>query len=337
MTIIPVVRSAPGLSFTAMADTAERQTPFDERAALEELERLRRSIEHYRKQRQAVVDEFDEFVGSFPKPADMQLVPMERPRPEPPAPPPSVSVSAPTPPVPVSAPTPPVPVSAPTAPVSAPTSSVAITAPPSPLPVPAQTPSLEPETAPEPTMDALTARLRGIPSDVWATPASRLIDAEEIVSKPAEPPAPPRRSRVVALAVLVAVLGGLIAWSFLSRRAGPSQPVHTAATPAAPAAVPPAVAPSPVPAPVAPEEGAAAVVLTTRAVWLRVTVDGERVLERQLPADTRIPLKPQSTIVIRTGDAGAVTLSIDGKDQGPLGKNGEVVTRTFTISTKAPR
>ena len=288
-----------------MEDTADRPAPFDERAALEELERLHRGIEHYRRQRRAVADQFDQFVGSFPKPADMQLVPLERARPESPSPAAPVTIAAPAPPVPVSMETPPVPVGT-------------------------QTPP------PEPTMDALTARLRGIPSDAWTAPAAAAVTVAESIGEPVQEPAPKRTSRIVALALLVAVLAGVIAWSLWSRRAGPSQPVETAATSAAPATTPPATPPSPAPTPAAPEEDAAAVVFTTRAVWLRVTVDGERVLERQLPADTRIPLKPRTTILIRTGDAGAVRLTIGGKDQGTLGKNGEVVTRTFAIPPKNP-
>jgi hypothetical protein len=62
-----------------------------------------------------------------------------------------------------------------------------------------------------------------------------------------------------------------------------------------------------------------------------VIADGERVVERELPADARVPLKAARTIVIRTGDAGAVRLSIAGQDQGILGRDGEVVTRTFTV------
>ena len=70
---------------------------------------------------------------------------------------------------------------------------------------------------------------------------------------------------------------------------------------------------------------------TTRHVWVRVIADGERVLERELPAGSRIPITAQKTIVIRTGDAGAVTLTIAGEDQGTLGREGQVVTRTFTV------
>ena len=70
---------------------------------------------------------------------------------------------------------------------------------------------------------------------------------------------------------------------------------------------------------------------------MRVTVDGERVLEREVPAGTRIPLNAEKTIVIRTGDAGAVRLSIRGGESALLGRVGEVVTRSFTVPPRADR
>ena len=70
-------------------------------------------------------------------------------------------------------------------------------------------------------------------------------------------------------------------------------------------------------------------------MWVRVIVDGERVLEREVPAGSRIPLEPKETIVIRTGDAGAVQLTIAGQDQGTLGREGQVVTRTFSVKEKS--
>ena len=45
---------------------------------------------------------------------------------------------------------------------------------------------------------------------------------------------------------------------------------------------------------------------TLRQVWIRVTVDGQKVIERELPPNTRIPLNPASQFVVRAGDAGAV-------------------------------
>jgi hypothetical protein len=308
--------------YTSMADTAEGQTPFDERAALEELERLRQGIEHYRLQRKAVGEKFEAFVGSFQKPAGMQLVPVKPAAPAPAAPPPSPLVQT-------------------AAPAQVPALEAAPVQPPPPAPpIPAAAPMPAPPPASEPMMDALTARLRGIPSDAWATPSVTSSVTEESNETPAESATPPRRSRVAVLAALVVVLVAVLGWTLWPRAAAPTgsdQPATTAA-PAAIPAPPPSAPPPPAPAAAAPVvEVPAAEVTTTRAVWLRVIVDGERVLERQLPADTRVPLKAEKTIVIRTGDAGAVRVSIGGQDQGPLGKDGQVVNRSFTVPPKAER
>ena len=69
---------------------------------------------------------------------------------------------------------------------------------------------------------------------------------------------------------------------------------------------------------------------------MRVIADGEKVLEREVPAGTRIPVKAEKTIVIRTGDAGAVRLAIRGGQSTLLGREGEVVTRSFTVPPRAP-
>ena len=44
---------------------AEQRVPFDDRPALEELERLQRSIQEYRRKREQVEGEFEAFVGGF--------------------------------------------------------------------------------------------------------------------------------------------------------------------------------------------------------------------------------------------------------------------------------
>jgi cytoskeleton protein RodZ len=116
-------------------------------------------------------------------------------------------------------------------------------------------------------------------------------------------------------------------------------------TPAASSDVPAAPAPTPEPSPApaaaatapaaAAERSTESAIVTERQVWMRVIADGERVLEREVPAGTRIPLKAEKTIVIRTGDAGAVRLSIRGGQSTPLGREGEVVTRSFTVPPRA--
>lgn len=69
--------------------------------------------------------------------------------------------------------------------------------------------------------------------------------------------------------------------------------------------------------------------VTLRRVWLRVTVNGRRALERELEGGVRIPIAEAGTIVVRAGDGGAVRLYVRGQDRGILGGDGQVVTRTF--------
>ena len=68
-------------------------TPFDEKAALEELERLRDAIQAARRTRMAKSDEFDQFVKGFKKPP----APPSAPEPEPPASAPAIELPAPSP------------------------------------------------------------------------------------------------------------------------------------------------------------------------------------------------------------------------------------------------
>lgn len=74
---------------------------------------------------------------------------------------------------------------------------------------------------------------------------------------------------------------------------------------------------------------------TLRPVWLRVNVDDNRAFERQVPAGERIPLEANGPIAVRAGDAGAVRVTVDGRDAGVLGADGQVVTRAFKPTPSA--
>jgi hypothetical protein len=267
-----------------MDEPVKRHAPLDERALLEELERVREQIQQARLQRRAVQDEFSRFVRGFKEPTDpgnatrvdgragepetLRPAALEKPEPEP---------------------------NKPVVPEG-------------------------PQQPPGP------ARL------VTAAPASTT--AQEVTSRQVhEPPAarPGARraqpwTRVLAGGAVILLAGVAVTiWmrNDTSEPAPSSDPSQTA-QPATPAPEPPA------PAAEAPASRGSEIV-TIRRVWMRVLVDGERVLEREVPANTRVPLSAQKTIVIRTGDAGAVRLSIRGEDQGFLGREGEVLTRSFTV------
>ena len=93
--------------------------------------------------------------------------------------------------------------------------------------------------------------------------------------------------------------------------------------PPAPVATPPASSP-------AGTSGVNVDVTTRRRVWMRVTLDGKRAFEREVPAGEQIPLHADRSILIRAGDAGAVAVRQNGRDAGPLGRDGVIATREFT-------
>lgn len=267
----------------------DRREPgaFDERAALDQLERFREEIARERARRRAVSDEFESFVRSFKTPA------------------------------------------APGPPAHTPASKPAAT--------PSATAPAVPRSAPSPAR----VDLPGAPRLEVPPPPMLPVDPHAMFPKEIDPrvPAPPRRRRLALLMLAVLTLGVLAAWALWPT--GPAVPATEVTDTSAPAPAPaPDEAPPvigeappttradpPGPAP----DSRVTELTTTRHVWVRVIADGARVLERELPAGSRIPITAQKTIVIRTGDAGAVTLTIAGEEQGTLGREGQVVTRTFTV------
>ena len=153
------------------------------------------------------------------------------------------------------------------------------------------------------------------------------------------PPSMPARSRrrisstaIFAGAIVVTVVGVSISRFWRDAPAESTAPpaVSTEADPAAsatPTSLPTASEPS---API----GSGSELRALRHVWVRATVDGKRILERELVAGDRVPLNGR-TMVIRAGDAGAVRIVIDGQDRGILGETGIALTRTYTSSSPA--
>ena len=292
--------------------------PFDEQAALEELERLRQAIEESRRRRTQTSDEFEAFVRSFRAPAAGSATAA---LPSTPATAPS-SATAWTP-------------AAPAAPAALPVSAA-----PWPQPAaPVASPVVPPPAAP-PKADFVEP----------FKPEPAHADAETVDELPPREfePARPQKRRARSLAPrLLGGAGILVASILLLTRpwksvrsestAAPSPGGGTPTTASAPATPEPAQA-------AAAQPPAAAAVETPRAmqaelnverrVWVRVLVDGERVIERELAPGTRIPLQADRAIVIRAGDAGALRLTLNGTDRGLLGREGEIVTRTFTAAAR---
>lgn len=131
------------------------------------------------------------------------------------------------------------------------------------------------------------------------------------------------RGFVIAAVAVAAVVFAVWMWRG-STPAVQSPPATT--SPAAQVPVSPPVAPSTPPVPAR----ALNIELTTvRPVWMRVTSDGTKLMERVVPEGQTIPVGADKMIAIRAGDGGAVRVSVDGKDQGVLGKDGFPANRVL--------
>ena len=73
------------------------------------------------------------------------------------------------------------------------------------------------------------------------------------------------------------------------------------------------------------------ILLTARErCWIRATLDGERKLERELDAGEQATVQARNEVVLRVGNAAAVSLTINGVTALPLGRPGEAVTTRIT-------
>jgi cytoskeletal protein RodZ len=160
--------------------------------------------------------------------------------------------------------------------------------------------------------------------------------------EPIPPPeVAPLRIAPWALAVVAAAAIGIVSIFTMGRDTAPTpaaEAVGTAGTPSAGApapapvagsgAVPPAAAPAiPSPPKTRPVEVALAV---SRPCWITATADGRRAIYALLQPGTREKLTADREIVIRAGDAGALTWSVNGRDAVEFGAPGEVRTVKVT-------
>ena len=331
--------------------TENEQQPFSEDAALRELEELQQKIEASRVRRKEANEAFDRFLHTFERPPAPASI-KEKGGPAPPVPPPDHEVQYLLPP-PASIPKdlPPVPSPTPAAPAESPIESSGVMMPP--FAEPAAKPSARieapppafPSELPSDSPDALDL-------DSWDRTSASGVDAfpeESRMETPATPDPFRIESRSVPAALSMTGRGGkrippaagvgaavlliaVVAFFALRGNRDETPPTdHVAAEP--PAAAPqPAARPAPPPVDMPPQR---AEISTLRQVWIRVMVDGQKVIERELPPNTHIPLNPVSQFVVRAGDAGAVRVAIEGKDQGPVGADGQVATRAFSVPPKA--
>lgn len=271
-----------------MPDGNPERVQWDDRAALEELERVHGAIDEWRTRRKQAQAAFEEFVQGFRKPAREREIG-------------SASFNTTGPPVPDAA--------AGLAPAFD-TSDAA-----------------SPDSVIAAPLANTNAASAAQPPLASGEPAP--VHAESLPSSNVDVPAPWRMrpdQRRTPPAYLAAIAGGVAAiiTAAVLVQSWRAAPTESSATRTDAAVAPPAAVSS---QPVAPE-GPRTEIMALRRVWVRVTVDGTREVERELNANERIPLGAGRTIVIRAGNAGAIRLTINGEDRGTLGPEGEVMTRT---------
>lgn len=68
-----------------------------------------------------------------------------------------------------------------------------------------------------------------------------------------------------------------------------------------------------------------------RQCWVRATIDGTQVMERLLEPDQELVLRARERVLLRVGDAGALSATINGKPAARFGRPGQVITRQITL------
>lgn len=79
-----------------------------------------------------------------------------------------------------------------------------------------------------------------------------------------------------------------------------------------------------------PRQDVTVLLTATRDCWVTATADGERAIFRLLREGDRETLRGEREVVIRAGDAGALSLVVNGRDVGSFGSAGQVRTLQIT-------
>lgn len=66
--------------------------------------------------------------------------------------------------------------------------------------------------------------------------------------------------------------------------------------------------------------------------WVSIVADGKSVMQRVLPADKQKKIKAGKSLILRTGNAGGIEVSFNGRPLGALGNENEPRTLTFNAS-----
>jgi hypothetical protein len=191
--------------------------------------------------------------------------------------------------------------------------------------------------------------------DVDQSPLAVESAAPEIASLPADPTERSRRHRmfdrmtvigfgilgvwaVVMIAALVMVANRPATIdateTVANRQALQAQPTQAqAATPAPAQPAPSKQQPSTTdaaPASSAPGSGLTIAFVATRDCWISITRDDGATSERLLKASEKFVVRANDAVVFKAGNAAALSVLINDQPAGPLGREGQVVTRRIT-------
>lgn len=111
--------------------------------------------------------------------------------------------------------------------------------------------------------------------------------------------------------------------------ATPTSPIFTLPTP-----TPTATRVAPRPATATPTDMPQQIELIADArqrAWMRVTADGQVIYERVMEAGGQETWQAQQVMVVRTGNAGGVEVTVNGEAQGSLGATGSIEECTWTL------
>jgi cytoskeleton protein RodZ len=83
------------------------------------------------------------------------------------------------------------------------------------------------------------------------------------------------------------------------------------------------------------EAGIDLVVVADRNCWVTAAADGNRVLYQLLQPGAQHTIRADREITLRAGDAGAIRLTVNGRDTGAFGASGQVRTARISQDTAA--
>jgi ketosteroid isomerase-like protein len=152
----------------------------------------------------------------------------------------------------------------------------------------------------------------------------------------------------VALAAAILLTTGIV-WLWPGRAADPPMAGSPPSGPIGAEAAPPsatadgvtrlddtaAMPLAPAPGPAASAAGLSVEIAVQGPAWIRTTVDGTADAGRMYGAGDTLRLDGNRSVALRVGDAGAVTVSVNGGPMEVLGPEGAVVNREFSASRDA--